>query len=101
MWLPCTRTTLDRGADTSAIAVGVTDAPASRRPSRSPLSLATISKSREVWILATGTEKANAVARTFRGDATTISAHVSGVDRTVWFLDEAAAAELPFHSCLL
>jgi len=65
------------------------------------LTLATINKSREVWLLATGQEKARAVARTFRGDATTISAHVSGVDRTVWFIDEAAAAELPFHSCLL
>jgi len=52
-------------------------------------------------MLATGKEKARAVARTFRGDATTISAHVSGVDRTVWFIDEAAASELPFHSCLL
>ena len=85
---------------TSAIAVGVTDAP--KPPSEQvSLSLATINKSREVWMLATGKEKAHAVARTFRGDASTISAHVSGVDRTVWFIDEAAAAELPFHSCLL
>ena len=85
---------------TSAIAVGVTDAP--KPPSEQvSLSLATINKSREVWMLATGKEKANAVARTFRGDASTISAHVSGVDRTVWFIDEAAAAELPFHSCAL
>lgn len=85
---------------TSAIAVGVTDAP--KPPSEQvSLSLATINKSREVWILATGKEKARAVARTFRGDATTISAHVSGVDRTVWFIDDAAASELPFHACLL
>jgi 6-phosphogluconolactonase len=85
---------------TSAIAVGVTDAP--KPPSEQvSLTLATINKSREVWMLATGKEKAHAVARTFRGDATTISAHVSGVDRTVWFIDEAAASELPFHSCLL
>ncbi len=85
---------------TSAIAVGVTDAP--KPPSEQvSLSLATINKSREVWMLATGKEKAHAVARTFRGDASTISAHVSGVDRTVWFIDEAAASELPFHSCVL
>ncbi|MHB1009216.1 MAG: 6-phosphogluconolactonase [Propionibacteriaceae bacterium] len=85
---------------TSAVAVGVTDAP-KPPPEQVSLSLATINRSREVWLLATGKEKADAVARTFRGDATTISTHVSGVDRTVWFLDEAAAAELPFHSCLL
>jgi len=80
--------------------VGVTDAPKPPNEQVS-LGLATINKSREVWMLATGREKAHAVARTFRGDATTISAHVSGVDRTVWFLHEPAAAELPFHSCLL
>lgn len=85
---------------TAAIAIGITDAP--KPPAEQvSLTLSTINKSREVWMLATGKEKANAVARTFRGDATTISAHVSGVDRTVWFLDEAAAADLPFHCCTL
>lgn len=83
---------------TSAIAVGVTDAP--KPPSEQvSLTLATINKSREVWLFATGIEKADAVARTFRGDPTTIAAHVSGVDRTLWFLDDAAASQLPFHSC--
>jgi len=84
----------------SAIAVGVTDAP--KPPSEQvSLTLATINKSREVWLFATGAEKADAVARTFRGDPTTMSAHVSGAERTVWFLDEAAAAGLPYHSCRL
>ena len=65
------------------------------------LSLATINRSREVWLFATGIHKAEAVARTFRGDPTTVSSHVSGVDRTIWFLDDAAASQLPFHSCRL
>jgi 6-phosphogluconolactonase len=85
---------------TSAVAVGVTDSP--KAPSEQvSLSLSTINRSREVWLFATGIQKAQAVARTFRGDATTISAHVSGVERTLWFLDDAAASQLPFHSCRL
>ncbi len=85
---------------TAALAVGVTDAP-KPPPERISLSLATINRSREVWLLASGPEKAEAVARTFDGDPTTISAHVAGVDRTRFFIDEAAAAHLPFHRCRL
>ena len=83
---------------TQASVVGVTNAP-KLPPDRISLSLATINRSREVWFLASGGEKANAVGRVFRGDPALPAAHVRGAERTVWFVDEAAAAHLPFHEC--
>lgn len=82
---------------TQSLAVGVTDPPKS--PERVSLTLSAINRAKEVWLLASGSEKAGPVARALRGDPTIPGAHVHGVDQTIWFLDEDAAALVPYHAC--
>lgn len=80
-----------------SLAVGVTDPP--KPPERVSLTLSTINRSREVWLFGSGAEKADPVARALRGDPTIPAAHVHGVEQTRWFLDEEAAALVPYHEC--
>lgn len=85
---------------TTSTVIGVTDSP--KPPSeRISLTLAAINRSREVWVFASGAEKADAVARCLAGDETLPAAHVSGTERTLWFVDSDAAKKLPFHECRL
>lgn len=85
---------------TSAVAIGVSGAakPPSERVS---LSLGAINRSAEVWLLASGDEKQDAVARALQGEASVPAAHVAGTERTLWFVDYAAARSLPYHECHL
>ena len=66
-------------------------------PDRISLTPATINASREVWFLVAGADKANAteLALTGAGPVQVPGARVSGVQRTVWLLDEGAASQLP------
>jgi 6-phosphogluconolactonase len=66
-------------------------------PLRITLTLPAIQRSREVWLLAAGEEKAEAVAAAI-GGADPISIPAAGAigrERTIWFLDRAAAGKLP------
>ncbi len=63
------------------------------------LSLPTLRSSREVWYLVVGADKADAVRRSYAGDQTIPAGAVRGTDRTVWLVDRAAAAGLPYHTC--
>jgi 6-phosphogluconolactonase len=65
-------------------------------PVRLTLSLPTINTAEEVWLIAAGSEKAGAVgmALTGGGPVQLPAAGVHGVDRTLWLLDRAAAAEV-------
>jgi 6-phosphogluconolactonase len=80
--------------------IGITDAP-TPPVARVSLCLPTINAAREVWIMATGAELAGLVAASFAGAPNLPSARVAGRDRTWWFLDDAAASLLPFHTCTL
>ncbi|WP_026917867.1 6-phosphogluconolactonase [Gordonia shandongensis] len=75
--------------------VAVTDSP-KPPPRRISLTFPVVNRSREVWLLVSGAEKADAVAAAARGasrdDWPCAGAH--GTDNTVWFLDRAAAAGL-------
>ncbi len=84
---------------TQALAVAVTDSP--KPPDRVTLSLAAINRSREVWLIGSGEAKAAPVARALEGDPTLPAAHVQAAERTYWYLDEQAAALLPYHTCAL
>jgi 6-phosphogluconolactonase len=81
-------------------AVGVTGSP-KPPPERISLTLPALNRSREVWFLVTGAEKAAAVAaaapaeESARNHGVLPAARVHGQERTIWFLDEAAAALLP------
>lgn len=82
---------------TPSLTVGVTDPP--KPPDRVSLTLAAINRSREVWLFSSGSRKAVPVAQALRGDPTSPAAHVHGVEQTTWFIDEDAAAFVPYHTC--
>lgn len=80
-----------------AITVPVANSP-KPPPERISLTFPALNQSRQVWLLVSGAEKAEAVARAVSPDAdphTTPASGVHGLDRTVWFLDRAAASLLP------
>lgn len=66
-------------------------------PTRLSLTLPAIRAAREVWVLATGTEKAGAVrlALSGAGQVQVPAAGARGVQQTLFLLDRAAAAEVP------
>jgi 6-phosphogluconolactonase len=78
------------------LVVGVEDSP-KPPPLRITLTLPAIQRSREVWLLVAGEEKAEAAAAAIGGaDPVSIpAAGAVGRDHTVWFLDKHAAAKLP------
>ena len=79
--------------------VAVRDSP-KPPPTRLSLTLPSLQAAREVWILASGEEKADAVALALTGDGPEGSAPVPaagarGRQRTLFLLDSAAAAKVP------
>ncbi|BDH57909.1 6-phosphogluconolactonase [Tsukamurella sp. PLM1] len=76
--------------------VSVTDSP-KPPPKRLTLTLPAVAAARRVWLLVSGAEKAEAVAAGVGGaspdDWPCAGAH--GSDETVWYVDGAAAAQLP------
>ncbi|WP_432540535.1 6-phosphogluconolactonase [Kineococcus sp. SYSU DK002] len=82
------------GRDDSSV-IGVRESP-KPPPLRVSFTFGAIGRAREVWLVASGAEKAAAVARgVAAGDVSlTPAAGVSGTARTLWLVDEAAAAEL-------
>ena len=84
--------------ETTHTVIGVNDSP--KPPSsRISLTVPTLSRSREVWFLVSGAEKADAVARAYAGDPTLPGGVVRGRERTLWIVDRAAGAGLPHHEC--
>jgi len=64
-------------------------------PDRISVTLEVINESREVWFLVSGSDKAAAAQQALEGGRPPVpAAEVSGVERTVWLLDEEAAADL-------
>jgi 6-phosphogluconolactonase len=65
-------------------------------PVRLTLTLPAINTAEEVWLMASGPSKASAVrlALSGAGPVQVPAAGVHGVDRTLWLLDRAAAAEI-------
>lgn len=63
-------------------------------PDRVSVTLAGLNRSREVWFTVSGAEKADAVKSALMGGPVP-AARVTGVERTLWLIDEDAAAELP------
>ncbi|WP_441249803.1 6-phosphogluconolactonase [Kitasatospora sp. McL0602] len=82
--------------ETERTVIGVRGAP-KPPPTRISLTLPAIRSAREVWLLAAGEDKADAVALALSGpgeiQAPASGAH--GLSRTLWLLDRAAAAKIP------
>ena len=74
---------------------GVTDSP-KPPPRRITLTLPAVQRSREVWLVVAGAEKAEAVAAAIGGaDPDDVpAAGAVGLEATVWLLDDAAASKL-------
>jgi len=76
-------------------AVAVRDSP-KPPPTRISLTMGVLNSAREVWWIASGEEKADVIRDAVRGadpiDVPAAGPH--GIDRTVWWLDESAAAKL-------
>ncbi len=62
-------------------------------PTRITLTMPTIQTADEVWLIAAGPDKTDAVGAALNGDKTRPAAHATGQSRTYWLLDEAAAAK--------
>jgi 6-phosphogluconolactonase len=81
--------------ETTRQVVGVTDSP-KPPPKRITLTLPAVARSRAVWLVVAGAEKADAVAAAVGGadpdDVPAAGAH--GREATVWLLDEDAASKL-------
>jgi 6-phosphogluconolactonase len=80
----------------TANVVGVTDAP-KPPPMRISLSLGTLRRAAHVLFVASGEEKAAAVAASVRGNDVDVTpaAGPRGLESTTWYVDEAAARLLP------
>ena len=78
--------------------IGVHDSP-TPPDERITLTAPTLSRSREVWYLVSGADKADAVRRSLAGATTIPAGVVRGTERTIWLLDKAAASGLPYHEC--
>ena len=78
----------------SAIAVHNSPKPP---PNRISLTFRVIQSAREVWVVASGAEKAEAVARALSGagQVEVPAAGALGTEATLWLIDRAAAAQLP------
>lgn len=63
-------------------------------PNRVSLTLETINAARQVWVVASGAGKADAVARCVHGDSELPGSAVHGTDRTLWLIDAAAATKI-------
>ena len=83
-------------AELDRTVVAVEDSP-KPPPRRITLTLPAVNRSKAVWFLVAGADKAEAVAQAHRGaqahDWPCAGAH--GQAETVWFLDQAAAQQLP------
>lgn len=79
---------------TTRLAIGVEDSP---KPPTERISLTfnAINRSRYVWFMTTGANKADAIRRALDEDATIPASHAHGRTGTLWFIDEAAAGGLP------
>jgi 6-phosphogluconolactonase len=66
-------------------------------PTRVTMTMPTLQRSREIWFVASGEEKAKAVhlALSGAGVVQIPAAGPRGLQRTLWLLDQAAASELP------
>lgn len=67
-------------------------------PNRVSLTFPALNTAEEVWLLATGAEKATAVGMALVGNAGPVqlpACGVHGTERTLWLVDRAAASEVP------
>ena len=63
-------------------------------PTRVTLTMPTIQTADEVWLIAAGPDKGASVGAALNGNKALPAAHATGVAKTLWLLDRAAAADV-------
>ena len=63
-------------------------------PTRVTLTMPAIQTADEVWLIAAGPDKTDSVGAALDGEKTRPAAHATGVSKTLWLLDAAAAAKI-------
>lgn len=83
------------GLEAAGTAAAGVDGSPKPPPERVTLTFDAIRRAREVWVVAAGAEKADAVASALSGDpvGTTPAVGATGTERTLWLLDAAAAGD--------
>ena len=66
---------------------------------RISLSIPAINRSRQVWFLVSGEEKAPALARAIAGDRSIPAGVARGTENTLWLVDAAAASGMEYYHC--
>lgn len=83
---------------TTHTVIGVNDAPIAPAQ-RISLAISTINRSRQVWFLVSGQEKARPLALAIAGDPELPAGVARGTEETVWLVDADAAAGLDYYRC--
>lgn len=86
---------LERVRSSSRTVLGISDAP-SQPAERITLTFNAINRSDEVWFFVSGAAKATVTREVLEQNPALPASHVNATKRNVWFLDEAAASELPY-----
>jgi len=79
------------GMGSHVIAVHDSPKPPSTRVS---LTIASINRAREVWVVAAGEAKSDVVSRSLAGDTQLPGAAVAGTEKTLWLIDAAASTAI-------
>jgi len=67
-------------------------------PQRLSFTYEAINRSKQIWFLIAGSDKAAAAAVPFSESPTTLPVgRVAGIERTIWFIDQAAAAHIDLN----
>lgn len=85
---------------TNQSVIGLTGSPKGE-DDRISLTVPALNRSREVWFLVNGPDKARAAAQAMAGDDQIPAGLVRGEEDTRWFIDREAASELPWYRCSL
>lgn len=84
--------------ETDRSVIGVTNSP--KPPSeRISMTIPAINRSKNIWMLVVGEEKAEAARMAILADETIPAAWIKATEQTRWFLDLAAARRLPYYGC--
>ncbi|MFT4218464.1 MAG: 6-phosphogluconolactonase [Micropruina sp.] len=85
---------------TTQTVIGLTESPKGS-DDRISLTVPTLCRSREVWFLLSGPDKADVATEALDGSPEIPAGVVRGADDTLWFIDRDAAAALPWFRCSL
>ena len=89
---------LSNVATHNSTVIGIHDASATTSD-RLSLTFEGLNRSQDIWIFASGANKAAALAAAINNDLSIPASHIAGTHTTRWFIDQAAAANLPRYSC--